>query len=303
MNKTALITGSQGFVGSYLKRELKKNGYSVFGIGYKNTGDENYSCVDITDKKLLQTTIEAIKPKYVFDLAGVSSPWFAEKNPELTYNVNVEGTRNLLDVLLSVPGVKVLVVSSGYVYGRPDLLPIKEDHPLNGEGVYAESRIKQEGLVKSYEKKMDIVVARSFNHTGPVQNDSFVVPKIISQVIEIKKGSRDFLELGNVDIRRDILDVRDVVRAYVMLLDQEKFGITCNVCRGRSISLKEVVEYGKVFAGLGKIEIKANPEFIHKDEVLDFCGDNGYLRDLIDWGPQVDYEIMLRGIFNYWDKI
>ncbi|OGH59429.1 MAG: hypothetical protein A2725_01215 [Candidatus Magasanikbacteria bacterium RIFCSPHIGHO2_01_FULL_33_34] len=301
MSKIALITGSRGFVGPYLKRELEDGGYNVFGIGYENLKNKNYYCVDITDKDLLRTTIESIKPNYVFHLAGVSSQSLASVNPERTYDVNVEGTRNLLEVLSSLRDTKVLIVSSSHVYGKPNNLPVRENHPLNGESAYAQSRIKQETLVKSFSNKINTIVVRSFNHTGPAQNDAFVIPKIISQIVDIKNGKREFLEIGDINIKRDILDVRDVVRAYVMLLEQDKFGVVVNVCRGKSISLNDVIQYGKKFSGLKDIDIRVNPEFVRQDDVIDIYGDNGQLKKLIDWSPLINYEKMIEDIYNYWD--
>ncbi|MDP2684211.1 MAG: GDP-mannose 4,6-dehydratase [bacterium] len=303
MNKVALITGSEGFVGPYLKRELEDYGYNVFGIGCEESKKENYYCADITDKNLLKTIIESIRPKYVFHLAGISSQTLATNNPEKTYDLNIEGTRNLLDVLSPMRDVRTLIVSSSHVYGRPEYLPVDERHLLNGKSAYAESRIKQEKLVQSYMDKMKIIISRSFNHTGPAQNDAFIIPKIMSQIVEVKNGKRDFLELGDINVKRDILDVRDVVKAYVLLLEQNKFGETYNVCRGKSISLHEVIEYGKRFAGLKELDVRVNPAFIGEDDIIDIYGDNSHLREFINWRPLIDYESMLRDIFNYWDKM
>lgn len=302
MKNTALITGSMGFVGPYLKRELEDYGYEVFGLGCEKSKEDNYYCTDINDKDLLRSTMDAIKPNFVFHLAGVSSAQLAKKDPEVAYELNIKETESLLDVLSFRKDVKVLIASSSHVYGRPEKLPVSENHPLNGTGPYAESRIKQEEVARKYMPNVPIVIARSFNHTGPYQYDVFVIPKIISQIVEIKKGKRKHLELGDTYVKRDILDVRDVVRAYVLLLEQSRFGITCNVCRGESISLNEVIEYGKQLAGLKEMELLVNPEFVNEDDVRDIHGDNTYLKSLIDWKPTITYKEMIRDIFNYWDK-
>lgn len=303
MNKTALITGSNGFVGQYLSKELIGRGYKVFGVGCEKKENKNYYCADITNKDLLESVVESTKPGYVFHLAGISSTGLANSDPKRTYDVNVGGTRNLLDILLKYPDTKVLIVSSSHVYGRPQSVPVKESNPLNGKGVYAESRIKQEALVEGYIDKMNIVITRSFNHTGPAQNDTFVIPKIMSQIVQIKKGKADSIELGDINVKRDISDVRDVVKAYVMLLEQENFGRTVNVCRGESISLKDVIGCGKKFAELEEVEVKVNPEFVREDNVVDIYGDNSELKKLIDWKSTISYEAMLQDIFNYWNKI
>lgn len=298
--KKALITGSCGFVGPYLKKELEQNGYTVYGVDHQKLDESNYHCVDITDKDQIKKVIEAIKPLYVYHLAGISSPSFAEENPDLTYNVNVKGTENIFNILKENKKIKILVVNSSLVYGKPEHLPIKESHPLGGKGVYADSRKKQEKLVQNYQGKVNYVVARSFNHTGAMQPEIFVIPKIVKQIVEIKKGKREMLELGNIDVKRDISDVRDVVRAYRMLLEQDKFGVICNVCRGESIKLREVVYYIKDLAGLDDIKINSDKEVIN-DEIFDICGDNSYLKNLIDWKSKITYKKMLKDIYKFWD--
>lgn len=299
--KKALITGSHGFVGPYLKNELEQNGYVVYGVDCQKLKEDNYYYADITDNDQIKKVIETVKPGYIFHLAGISAPAFAEENPDLTHNVNVKGTENIFDAIKENKKIKILVVNSSFSYGKPEHLPIKESHPLNGTGVYAKSRIDQEKLVQDYKGKINYVIARSFNHTGSMQPDIFVVPKIVKQIIEIKKGKRETLELGNIDVKRDISDVRDIVRAYRMLLEQNEFGVICNVCRGESIRLREVVHYVKDLAKLEDVKINLDKE-ITADEVFDIRGDNNYLRSLIDWKPKITYKKMLKDIYKYWDS-
>ena len=299
--KKALITGSRGFVGPYLKAELKQNGYVVYETDCARIEEDNYYYADITDKNKIKNVIEKVQPEYVYHLAGISSPALAEEKPELTHNVNVKGTENVFDAVKGDKKIKILAVGSSFVYGRPESLPIKEDHPLNGKGVYARSRMEQEKLVQNFKGKINYVIVRSFNHTGPGQSDIFVIPKIVKQIVEIKKSRRTFLELGNIEVKRDILDVRDVVRAYRLLLEQNKFGVICNVCRGESIGIKEVIDYINSFVGLEKVKVVGDSGMA-TDDVLDIWGDNGYLKTLIDWKPEIDYKNMLKDIYKYWDR-
>ncbi len=296
--KKVLITGANGFVGKYLEKELSDYGYDVIGLDI--LGSVDYA-VDITDEDAVRQAIKKIQPHFIFHLAGFSSPYEAEKNSELARSINVGGTRSILEAaLLLQDKPKILVVSSAYVYGIPQYIPIDEKHSLAGVGVYAESRKEQEKLIETYNDKLSIIVTRSFNHTGAGQKENFVIPKIMKQIVEIDKGSKKDLSMGNINISRDITDVRDVVRAYRLLLEQKKDGIICNVCRGESISLKEVIGYGKVFSGLKKIDIHTDLDFIHKNEILDIYGDNSYVKDLIDWEPKFSYKDMLNDIYTYW---
>lgn len=301
--KRALITGINGFVGPYLKSELEKNGYEVFGFGSEESNQDDYSQVDIRDSDAVKKIVAEVNPTHVFHLAGISAPPFAEKHPELAHDVNVLGTRNLLEALLIlVHAPRVLIVSSAHVYGKPESLPLGEDHPMSGVGVYTRTRIEQEKVVNEYFDKLPIVVTRSFNHTGPGRPDTFVIAKIIKHITEIKSGARDHLELGNTDIKRDISDVRDVVRAYRLLLEQDKFGIIVNVCRGESIALKKVIEYGRVLAELDDLDVRTNPDFVRKNDVEDMYGDSAYLKSLVDWQPEIGCEQMIKDIYMYWSK-
>ena len=301
MEKRALITGINGFVGPYLKNELEQNGYAVFGLGTKPHKEQaNYYVADITDRDRVREVVEKIQPVYIFHLAGISSPVVAEQKPELTYRTSVEGTRNLLDAATALPSApRVLIVSSAHVYGDPKYLPIDEKHPLRGHGVYVDSRLKQEELVRQYEKSLPFVITRSFNHTGPRQSDTFVVPKIVKQGIEVQKGLRRELEMGNVDIKRDITDVRDVVNAYRFLLEQPQTGVVTNVCRGESIALKNIIEYVRVLTHCKEMPIRVNPAFVRALDAPDIYGSTTMLHSLIDWEPLFDYQKTVTDIYNF----
>lgn len=291
--KKALITGINGFVGGYLLTELQSQGYTVIGAGSEEQGrGDLYFQMDVTQKERIREILLEQQPTYIFHLAGISAPGFAEKNPELTFAVNVEGTKNLLEaasVFSEKP--RALIVSSSHIYGDPMYLPIDEKHPLNPHTVYGKSRIEQEKGVEQYQNNFSlIIVARSFNHTGPGQDTAMIVPKIISQMWEIKRGQREHIELGDNELKRDITHVKDVVRAYRMLLEQSEWQGVCNVCRGESISLKDIAEYAKVKAGLDvSVEaiLKVNTAFLRPDDPKDIYGDNSLLKQVIDW--QIEY--------------
>ncbi len=301
MKRKALITGSKGFVGPYLKSELQANGYDVFGIGKEPGTEADYLSVDITDVSGINEAVKKIQPTHIFHLAGVSSPPFAEKNPELTNQINVEGTKNILDAALHLSTApRVLVVSTAHVYGSPKYLPIDESHSLGGLGVYGLSRIQQEAVARTFMKEMFIAIPRSFNHTGPGQPDTFVIPKIFKQLAEISAGKRKALELGNIDVKRDILHVRDVVRAYRLLLEQDTPGVIANVCRGASIGLKEIISYGKLFAQLSDVQIGIDDSGLRANDVNDLYGSNAYLKSIIDWEPTIGLEELSQEIYSYW---
>ncbi len=302
--KRALITGINGFVGSYLEKELALHGYSVFGMGREDVQKSHYFHVDVTEEKKVHDAILEIKPEYIFHLAGIGVPAVAEKDPELAYKVSVYGTKHVLEAATKLEHTpKILVTGTAQVYGTPEYLPIDEKHPLNAKGSYAVSRLDQEKVVVSYSSKLPMVLTRSFNHTGPGQSDDFVIPKILKHIAEIKKGIRESIELGNIEIKRDISYVGDVVSAYRLLLEQDAFCGTVNVCRGESISLKEVVEYGRILAQMEEIPITVNQAFIRAHDALDLYGDATLLHSIISWKPRVSYKDLLEKIYQYWYSI
>ena len=288
MNK-ALITGINGFVGGYLLEELHAQGYEVVGTGSEEQGKgDRYFQMDVTQLERVREVLSEQKPTHIFHLAGISTPRFAEKNPELTFAVNVEGTKHLLEAashLSEKP--RILIVSSSLIYGNPSYLPMDEKHPLDPKSVYGKSRIEQEKVVEGYRDRLPfLIVTRSFNHTGPGQDTNMIVPKIISQMWKIKHGESQYIELGDVELKRDISHVRDVVKAYRKLLEQDKWQGVCNVCRGESISLKDIAEYAKVKAGLDmplETILRVNQDFLNPDEPKNITGDNTLLKHVIDW--------------------
>lgn len=304
MEKRALITGINGFAGPYLKEELEQNGYTVFGLGTEAHEEQGrYFQADITDKKRVEEVIHEIYPTYVFHLAGISSPPFAEKNSELTQAVNVEGTRNLLESCVALGNSpRILIVGSSYVYGEPQYLPIDEKHSLQGTGVYTQSRIAQEELAKSYMNYLSLIITRSFNHTGPGQSDTFVVPKIVKQALEVQRGLRRELAMGNMDVKRDITHVRDVISAYRLLLEQPRTGVISNVCRGESIALKDIVEYVRVLTRCDEMPVAVNSDFMRSGDAPDIYGSTALLRTLIDWQPRFDYQAMIADVYYFWGQ-
>lgn len=305
IKRKALITGINGFVGRYLKIHLEENGYIVFGLSQDDNHKENhvFKC-DIRNRQQIFSIIKEYQFDNIFHLAGISPLFLDQSNLALPFEVNVNGTINLLDALSTYSlNSKILIVSSSHVYGDPQYLPIDEKHPLLGAGDYAASRIAQEQESLLYKDRLKLVIVRSFNHTGPGQNDVYIVPKIISGIIKISRGMQKNLELGNLNVRREFTDVRDVVRAYRLLLEQKSFGIICNMCRGESISLQEIINYIKIKSHLTNLEVKIVNKFIRQNEPSDIYGDNRLLEKLISWSPLVSYHEMFDGIYEFYSKL
>ena len=234
----ALITGIDGFVGKHLEHELIDNGYEVFGLSRKASGQNRFSC-DINDFECLSRVIYNVMPDFVFHLAGFSTLPESFNEPELCFKINVDGTKNLLKAISQANiNPRILVVSSSLVYGNPAYNPIDEACPLNPSSPYAYSRIEQEKAALS--SGLNVIIARSFNHTGPEQKDTFAIPSFKKQVRDAKTG--DEILVGNLDVVKDYSDVRDVVKAYRLLLEKGVFGEIYNVGSGKEYVMRKILE-------------------------------------------------------------
>lgn len=297
----ALITGSTGFVGPYLKRELEAHGYEVFGLDRNNPENlENIFCGDICDADSVDSVIKEVVPDEVYHLAGFSSVKKSFEEPELTMNINFGGTKNLLEAVREFcPKSKVLIVGSADVYGKPQRIPINETEVTQETSPYSKSRIAQEKLVEEF-KDLFIVVSRSFNHTGPGQSETFVLPDFVKQVVEIEKGMKDtVISTGNLNVIRDFSDVRDVVLAYYLLLQKGKKGEIYNVGSGKGYDLGELLSEIIAFSDM-KIVVKQDPSKIRPIEIPQLVADISKIVEHTGWKPSYSIDRTLRDLLDYW---
>lgn len=240
--KKLLITGSSGFVGPYVAKEFRKSNYEIFYAEHSTKENkENHFLLDITDKSAVFDLIKKIKPDYIIHLAGFSSIFKSFTHPEECRKINVDGTRNILEALVKwAPQCRTLIVSSIHVYGNPQYSPVDENHPLNANSPYAESRIEQENLINKFD--LDILISRSTNHTGPGQKE-FVVGDFCKQVVDIERGIKEpIIYVGNLSTEKDFLDVRDVVKAYKLIIEKGKTKECYNVGSGNNITIGEILK-------------------------------------------------------------
>jgi GDP-4-dehydro-6-deoxy-D-mannose reductase len=251
----------------------------------------------------VQNIIAEIKPDLIFHLAAQSSVEKSFKQPELTYKINVEGTNNIFASLINCNiKPRVLIVSSADVYGTPDKLPITEEAELHPSSPYAESRVEQEQISRRYyeEYGIPVIIARSFHHTGPGQRAEFVCSNFAKQISEIEKGAQPIIKVGNLQIKRDFSDVRDVVEAYRLLMEKGAAGEIYNVCSGKSYALREVLD---ILIKMTSISVKIEQEAsrTRKHDAPDWRGDNSKLLAL-GWNPSIPFETTLKDLLDYWRK-
>lgn len=308
--KKALIIGGAGFVGKYLAEYLQEDcGYSVCSTKMKQEVIENAS-YDVVDMNLLvkeevEQIIEKVSPDYIFHLAAQSSVAVSWSNPQLTVDVNIKGTLNLLDILKEIEYKgRVLLIGSGEEYGRihPDEVPITEDTVLRPGNIYAATKSCQNMIGGIYAKAYDLnlIMVRAFNHVGPKQAPQFVVADFCKQVVEVEKGLREpVIHVGNLKAERDFTDVRDVIAAYECLVRQGKSGETYNVGSGTAYSIQTILD--KIIELSGQeIRVEVEEARLRPIDVPLIVADISKITAETDWKQKITLEQTLRDTLDYW---
>lgn len=307
-----LITGVAGFAGSHLAELALREGAEVVGTVLPGSPTENLAGVqkelatvscDLTERGAAAAVLRATRPDRVFHLAGasvVSTSWALRAD---VLRTNLEATYQLLEGLRLHP-VPCLVVSSGEVYGAvPEAeQPIPESRPVAPLSPYALSKACQELYAGYYVRSegLPVVVVRAFNHVGPRQGPGFVWSDIARQVAAIERGQQPpVLEIGTTSTRRDFTDVRDMVRAYWLLLGQAAPGETFNAASGRAVPVREILE-GFLARAACRIEVRQAPGRMRPVDIPVLAGDASRLRARTGWGPAIPMEQTLADVLDDW---
>ena len=308
----ALVVGGGGFVGPYLVKHLKEEqGMEVYVTKTeKETLDMDCSGIydlDILELNQVTELLNKIRPDYIFHLAAQSSVAYSWKNPGLTIDVNIKGCVNLLDGIRQLDyKPRVLLIGSGEEYGhiKDGECPIVEDNVLRPGNIYAATKSCQNMLGKIYSDAydMDVMMVRAFNHIGPNQTPVFVVADFCKQVADIENGlSEPVIYVGNLSARRDFTDVRDVVRAYAMLVKDDKRGETYNVGRGHAVAIQEILE--RIVALSDKdIEVRVDESKLRPVDVPIIEPDITKIRETVGWEPEIELETTLKETLEYWRR-
>ena len=296
-----LITGISGFVGRYLTVELIAAGHQVCGldldVGNLPDGVQDAVAVNLTDPAGIDAAVKQLRPDACIHLGGIASPPIGRKNPELMLNTNILGTAFILDALRrTVPECRFLLASTAFVYGRnaPGNL-ITEETPLAPVGIYAVSKAAADMMTLAYarEHKMHTMSARPANHTGPGQTDAFVVAAFARQIKEIAAGTRPpAMRVGNLDSERAFLDVRDVVRAYRLLIENGEAGKAYNIASPELIPIRRILKQLCEIAGV-QPEIEIDPELFRPTDRVPLL-DTARIRATTGWQPEIPLEQTLR---------
>ena len=299
-----------GFVGGHLVRSLLADGWTVHGtlltfVDEVPPPGTTGTPVDITDPDAMAALVGDIAPDAVFHLAGAASVGQSFSDPEGTWKVNVEGTRGVLEgIRQAAPAARMVIALSGEEYGRVplDQLPVTEDTPLNPLSPYAESKVAADELCQEYRRDhgMNVLRLRAFNQVGPGQDPRFVVPSICKQIADAEMAGDQLcrLQLGNIDTRRDFLDVRDVVDAYRVLIEGGDPDQTYLAGRGQSQSVRDLVDIAVSLARV-PVQVESDPSLAREGEQPDLYAEPQALKEL-GWAPRIPLERSISDTLDYW---
>ncbi len=297
----ALITGGRGFVGGWLARHLTDAGDDVVVIDKE---------VEITDPGALVEALALARPDAIYHLAALTHVGQSWDEPLEVFSVNILGTGALLAAARQCGSDPVvLVTSSAEVYGAvtdPALLPLTELSPPAPLTPYAASKLAAEalGLQGALGHGQRVVMARPFNHIGAGQSPNFAVAGLARRIVEAERTGAATIPVGNLAARRDFTDVRDVVRAYRLLVEAARNGdgangAVYNVCSGVDVSIQEIVD-GLLAVSGSSVGLEVDPSLVRPVEVPVLRGSASRLTSLTGWRPEIGLDETLRDVVDYW---
>ena len=277
-----LITGPKGFTGAYLTKCLSDLGFTIMALKS-----------DLTDYISLYREIALIKPKIIFHLGAVSNT--ALKDYKKYYEINLIGTRNLLESLRGNSKLKhIFIISSASIYGNDYKLPIKEHFAPNPVNDYAISKLASELVAKLFMEELPITILRPFNYTGIGQDKNFIIPKIIHHF----KQRLPIIELGNINVKREFNDVRNVVNLYSKLIMQAPTKNIFNICTGQSFSIKEIINKCEVITG-HKIQVILNNKLVRANDCNNLVGNGDHLKEFVNPQPSFNIDDTLNWMLSH----
>ncbi len=298
-----LVTGASGFVGKHVLNELTAGGHDVIGLDLGAAPAmlpaDRFICANITDASAVQKAVATTAPDACIHLAAWA--FAGGGNPQAIMDINLMGALNVFEAFrLAQSKARILFVSSAQVFGmkaRPS--PIQEEDPLTPDTFYAVAKAAadQTALLYARHYGLDIMVARPHNHIGPGQSPQFAVPGFARQLIAIRNGETPRMKVGNLDNRRDFTDVRDIARAYRLILEKGKRGTAYNIASGREIRVGDLLDKLGQLAGV-------NPEII-RDEALYRPSDQNPILDVrriqaeVEWRPTIPIDQTLADILEH----
>lgn len=305
-----LITGVGGFVGGHLLRHLLENapddefhGTTLADAPRPEVASLTCHNINLKDEQAVRDLIAQVQPDHIYHLAAQASPRVSFKTPWNTLENNIHSQLNVIQACVALNiQPRMLVVSSAEIYGpvKPENLPVREDTPLRPTSPYGVSKIAQDmlGLQYHLSHRLPIIRVRPFNHIGPGQSEGFVATDFAIQIARIEAGQQPaVMEVGNLTAQRDFSDVRDVVRAYQLVMEQGAAGAVYNVASGHAHSIQEVLDILLSYSTTS-IEVRVDPARMLPVDVPVIQGDASLLRETTGWQPTIAFEQTLLDVLN-----
>ena len=318
MGKKILITGASGFVGSHLVDHLAQDTNNLlFGTHFSKSGSKNLDEnkqkiqlleVDLRNEDEVYDLVDKVKPDVIYHLAAFTSAADSFKSPRETVLNNIACQINIFEAMRksNLLNSKTLVVASAEVYGtvKKEDLPMDEETSLNPTNPYAVSKLAQDFLGRQYFLSYGLrtVRVRPFNHVGPRQAPLFVVSSFAQKIVEIEKGKREpILPVGNLEAKRDFTDVRDVVKAYSLLMEKSEFGEVYNIGSGVSYKISEILDLLLSFSS-AKITVKVDRSLFRPIDDPELVCDPAKINKL-GWKAETPLKKTLKDTLDYWRNI
>lgn len=298
-----LVTGGNGFVGGHLLQALRAQGDEVVSAGRSPRGE--HVALELHDASSVLDLVDRVRPELIFHLAAQAFVPEALSDPLATYDTNVMGTARLIEAVRAVrerggPNPRLVVASSAEVYGirAPEESPLRESLAPRPANPYGASKAAAEavvlGAVRAY--GVDAVIFRGFNQIGPGQDERFVVQSFARQLAAIAAGAEPVLHVGNLEAQRDFLDVRDAVRAFLLLAERGVPGEIYNVCSGRATAIARILSLLIEIAEV-PVEVRSDPARMRPSDAPLIVGDPGKVRERCGWRPERELESTLRDVY------
>lgn len=299
-----LVTGASGFVGRHFLNEAALAGHAVFALDLVPPPAPipcaGFAAANMTDPAALREAVQRFSPDACLHLAGIAFVPAANSDPSGIIHTNIMGTTHLLEAFrTTAPTARILVVSSSQVYGQASRpAPITEEDPLNPDTLYSITKAAADSIALFYARQygMNVLVARPGNHVGPGQSPRFVIPAFACQVKAIRQGAQQPIKVGNLESVRDFTDVRDVARAYRLLLEKGQPGLAYNIASGHQYTI------GTILAKLCKLA-GITPDVVQDPALYRPVGtcprlDTSRLTAATGWQPAYDMERTLADILE-----
>jgi len=307
MSAATLVTGAAGFAGSHLLDFLSRDAAANVTAWHRPGGTPprdvprtTWQAVDLLDRGVVRDAIARLRPTVVYHCAGEAHVMRAWDRIDAAFAINVRGTHHLLDAL-DREGVatRALLPSSALVYDPADV-PLHEDERLRQPNPYGLSKLAQEMLAGHTTGGVEVCIARPFNHIGPRQDPFFAASGFARRIAHIERGLwKPVISVGNLEAKRDLTDVRDTVRAYVSIVERGRPGRPYNVCTGRAVTIRHLLELLIARARM-PVTVEADPTRYRPNDTPIVVCDPSRLRDEIGWAPNIPLEQTVDDLLAYW---